>query len=675
MRIYLADLLYDTVSINSAVPLSIGYIAAYLEQVYGDQLEIKLFKYPKKLESALHEAPPDVIGFANYTWNERLSLHFCKLAKRKKPEVVTVMGGPNIGTDPVEIQEFLLKNKLLDYYIVNSGEEPMANLVGNLLRKVGEIPAGCATLSGSDLIYTPVEWKSLAKEISYPSPYLTGWLDEFLLEPTFFPLIETNRGCPFQCVYCAWGAAALAKIQFRSLEEICKEIDYIVDHGAGQSTWFSCDANFGINQRDVEVAKKLRAAMEREGGPQNVVLFDSKNTSDRNIQIADILKNKGMTLIAIQSADQEVLKHSGRGSIKFSHIRKQIAFYHQKGNKVRTDLILGLPGESYASHLKTLADCYDMGFDHINAFNMLLLNGTAYASTKYRQDFGVVGKYRPFFGKYGIYGDEIVFELSESVRATKDICENDLNDIRIVHWLMFYAWDTHLFKPILKFAHKNYQINPAVVLTEVAQTTSPSLRKFFDEFKRESMSEWFDTAQEMTQFYSDRNNYDNLVSCFIKLNHKHYALAYQNFEITEAIVAEIVESIRLKAENMATFDYPIFNEVVELTRARVCKNLTDELSLVLNVRSGKAIQVLLDDDNGEYPDISSIEIYRPKEHIDTCKTFFENNDIATASAKNIIRFFDSGGLEMLVNSVRLVDSSLRREVCSSVLPVYSLKVV
>ena len=46
----------------------------------------------------------------------------------------------------------------------------------------------------------------------YSSPYLNGDLDEFLDDPSLSPMLESNRGCPYSCTFCAWGVASGNKL-------------------------------------------------------------------------------------------------------------------------------------------------------------------------------------------------------------------------------------------------------------------------------------------------------------------------------------------------------------------------------------------------------------------------------------------------------------------------------
>ena len=57
--VYLADLAHDYQSMRQFVPLSVGYLASYAYSVFGDNIEIKLFKSADKLMDAIEDREPD----------------------------------------------------------------------------------------------------------------------------------------------------------------------------------------------------------------------------------------------------------------------------------------------------------------------------------------------------------------------------------------------------------------------------------------------------------------------------------------------------------------------------------------------------------------------------------------------------------------------------------------
>ena len=91
LKIYLGDITYDTVSLSTdAIPLAIGYVAAYCKKIYGSKTEITLFKYLEDLEQALVDSPPDIIGLSNYCWNQNIGLEMFNIARKSNPDVLTV---------------------------------------------------------------------------------------------------------------------------------------------------------------------------------------------------------------------------------------------------------------------------------------------------------------------------------------------------------------------------------------------------------------------------------------------------------------------------------------------------------------------------------------------------------------------------------------------------------
>jgi radical SAM superfamily enzyme YgiQ (UPF0313 family) len=656
MKIYLTDLVYDTIRTNRVVPLNIGYIAALLDRKFGKEVSIKLFKNPTKLESAIKSNPPDILGLSHYSWNSRLNQFFVKLAKKRNPETLTVMGGPNIRTDASGLKDFLMQCPDLDSYILFEGEKPFAELVEKRLEGDKSYPVGCASLEDNELIYQPVQnFSKQPKEIDFPSPYLTGFLDEFLSDPELTPMLETNRGCPYGCIYCAWGVATLSKVRVRSMDTITKEIDYIAKQSAGQVQWIVCDANFGFLPRDLEITKKMRSTMDANGYPNTIGTWASKNTTQRNIEIAKILNPQGNGYIAIQSADEDVLLRSGRGKIKSDRLVEQIKFFKDQSQDVTTDILIGLPGESAQSHLNTLIKAFDLGFGEIHPVNIRLLPGTDYESEAFRNKYQVQTKFRPIFGSYGVFGGQLVFELDESVRATKDMSELELNNFKVLHWLIFFTWNLGMFKPLLRFGQL-HGLNIGKVLHSVAGTSNETLRVVFDELQQESIDEWFDSAEEMIAFYEDRNNFDEMVANFTKLNFKYISHMYRDPNIIKTLETEILDVIRTALKVSEHKDLSILDDICRLSSLVICIDpLQEEFKKRMYVPRS-AVQYFLTCPNTRADDILNIEISRPRDSVNFCHYYLARNGGKDLSLKNLCRFFEViGCFSKLKNIVEIVN--------------------
>ncbi|MEK6861416.1 MAG: hypothetical protein AABY07_05580, partial [Nanoarchaeota archaeon] len=232
-KIYLADLVHNYIGRGPFMfPINIGYLKSYLQKFHSDSLEVRLFKYPNELIKAVETNPPNIVGFSNYAWNEDIDAKLIRYFKTKFPNMVTVMGGPNINipgfdesfeeinTDPGYLSPFLRSQPDLDFYVLLKGEPGFLNIVNSYLESDGDVkrmkqsPIDFVAFFNKEMNEVeairgkdPPFWKNLG---IIPSPYLTGVMDEFFNQ-TLIPQIETDRGCPYPCKWCAWGKMAYQK--------------------------------------------------------------------------------------------------------------------------------------------------------------------------------------------------------------------------------------------------------------------------------------------------------------------------------------------------------------------------------------------------------------------------------------------------------------------------------
>src|SRR5882757_937147 len=226
--VYLADLTHKGLVLSSNVfPLSIGLVAGYLLKQRPGSADVELFKYPEDFSRALEAHPPDVVGFANYSWNFQLEYQFTKIIKELWPKTVVVFGGPNYGLEPEEIESFWRDYPDIDFYIAREGEEAFVVLMdalaevgfdGAALKKSRRHLPNCHYVADGELVVGP-DLPRLGLD-DLPSPYLMGLMDKFF-DGNLSPMIHTTRGCPFKCAFCTEGAAYYNVVEQRmnSLEE------------------------------------------------------------------------------------------------------------------------------------------------------------------------------------------------------------------------------------------------------------------------------------------------------------------------------------------------------------------------------------------------------------------------------------------------------------------------
>jgi radical SAM superfamily enzyme YgiQ (UPF0313 family) len=218
MKIFLGDLVHTgSGTLYTGIPLNIGYVATYAQKYHTEKIHLQLFKRPEKMIDAICKFKPDLVGLSFYVWNINLNNYIFEIAKKVNPLCLTVGGGPtitNLDANRKGAEKFFQRASACDIYVLNQGEKGFSLLLdhysgcGGSIKKLKEQPIpGCITAVENDyLIGAPLSQLYNLDDI--PSPYLTGLMDPFL-EESFIPLIETNRGCPYRCSFCAWGITAV----------------------------------------------------------------------------------------------------------------------------------------------------------------------------------------------------------------------------------------------------------------------------------------------------------------------------------------------------------------------------------------------------------------------------------------------------------------------------------
>jgi radical SAM superfamily enzyme YgiQ (UPF0313 family) len=510
-------------------PLNIGFIAAYAHKYFPDEVTTKLFKYPGNLLETIKKETPDIIGFSNYTWNADLNARLAQFVKSISKEIIVVFGGPNINYTEKGIKNFFDTHQAVDYYIPFQGETPFVNLLrkyrdsgldtGKLKGQTFEGIYGYNRNSGGIAIGKTLERIKNPDEI--PSPYLTGLLDEFF-EYNLIPIIETNRGCPYQCTFCAQAISSFHAINYFSLERVKEELNYIAAHIKKTDLLTLVDSNFGIVPRDMEIAEYLSSLYKKTGYPRKINANMTKN-QPKIYEIAKILNNANL-IVSLQSLDEVVLKNVKRSNIKISVFRDIVKKVNEVNGISGTEVILGLPGETYNSHLETLRKLFDWDVAYIICYNGLILDGTEMALAKENGEFKCQEKYRLIDSSFGKYNGITSFEAEQGILATDSMSQDELLSFRPVHWLVQFLWNYRYYYELLKFI-KASGVNPVDYILRViakADKGATGVQKIFSEFKAEARNEWFDTAEDLRDYYSRPENFESLkAGLFGKMNGKY----------------------------------------------------------------------------------------------------------------------------------------------------------
>lgn len=593
LRIFLADLVHDFRANHFCTPLGVAFVAEYLKHEFPGQVDIQLFKSPAKLIAAIDnaDAPPHIVGLSNYSWNQELNRYLEQRIAATMPDTVLIQGGPHIRIGEDGIRDHLVSHPEVDYYIMFEGEFPTANLVRYFLetgrpvkgRDCDRKITGVAYLSDGGLVYEPRESKK-GELAAIPSPYLSGALDEFLANPLYLPLIETNRGCPFACTFCAWGISVLDKVRRFDLERVTAEIDYIAQRSPA-SHWYFTDANFGMFERDVEIARSLKSAADHSPNLRRISINWAKNSSRYCTEIAHILKGICDPLVAVQSTDADVLRHIKRDNIHMHTITDLVAQARADKIAMTTDVLAGLPKETLESHFNTLRDVFAIGFESFNVGQIRMLPGSEMETPEDREKYGLKTRFRMIAGSYGIYDGEPICEYEESIVQTDAMTTDDMFTLRLVHFLAWALWNSGLAQPLMRYLFVAEGINPLDSILAIIRTDrlDPRLAAFIDEYKAEASTEWFDSAEALIAHFK-KNHQQLLNQEYMKLNLKYLGKMLLDRGLAELMLSAVAaQSGSPVAAELASFsmERTLFIDGMTLRKdKRYSRNLVEALSRI-----------------------------------------------------------------------------------------------
>lgn len=376
------------------LPYSVGTIAAYSWQFEEIRSKYKLgeFVFMQEDISEVIERieNPFLVGFSCYMWNTEYNLSLAREIKKRYPECVTVFGGPDIPED----FEYLKKYEFIDILVSGEGEVVFKEL---LLALDSESPLenvnNILFRTENGYYESP---KALPGDISdFPSPYTSGIFDGIINNPKYNDLqfdviFETNRGCPHSCVFCYWGRC---KSKFRTfpLERVKAEIDWFVEHKI--SFCVCADANFGLLERDEEIADYIIKQKQLHGYPEKLESFAAKDKTERVFQINCKLSQAGLNngvSVACQSLAPEVLKNIGRRNMSLEELANTLHRYSKAGIVTYTDLILGLPGDTYEKFCRSLLGVVEAGQHNIiNVFPFEMLPNTTMYTPEFIEKYAI----------------------------------------------------------------------------------------------------------------------------------------------------------------------------------------------------------------------------------------------------------------------------------------------
>jgi radical SAM superfamily enzyme YgiQ (UPF0313 family) len=373
-----------------SIPLAPGYLKAYAmaDADVCAEMDIRIFNFrggingPGLASALFRNGVPDVLAFSTFGWNFHAFGALSDAFKQLNPEGWVVFGGVHVSHQGERVFKLYPS---ADVVVNGEGEITFLELLRADLagehREPGHIQGISFRTPEGRVTTTPARDRIHDLE-RIPSPFLTGAIpmaDGNGRFPYDVGMMETNRGCPYHCSFCYWGGAIGQKVRRFSRERLREELELFGYYKVPSVCL--CDANFGMQEQDLEFVEDLIAVRARYGYPRRVDPSWAKNKSRVFYQIVRRMKEADLHAtftLALQSLDPKTLVLARRQNMKLNAWNDLADRLIQQDLECFVELIWGMPGESVQSFLEGY-DRIAERIQRIATYSMILIPNTEFA--------------------------------------------------------------------------------------------------------------------------------------------------------------------------------------------------------------------------------------------------------------------------------------------------------
>ena len=586
LKIYLGDLTYTTVTLaTEAFPLNVGYIASYCKKLFGNDVEITLFKYIDEIDKAVNENPPDILGLSNYCWSHNVSYEIFKMCKKTNPNVVTIWGGPNFPIDFPSQKKFMEKYKEVDIYVPTEGETGFSNVVKKVLesnsidevkQKITQNPIdGCVSRNEQGQIQCTIPTLRISSLDEIPSPYLNGMMTKFF-DGKLTPMLQTNRGCPFHCTFCTDGRDEVNKVNSFSIKRVQSEIQYIAEHiPKNTHSLHISDLNFGMYPRDIEICESLAKIQQKFNYPKYIKCTTGKNQKDKIIKAIKRLNSSLRVTMSVQSLDSNVLNNIRRDNISVDHMLALYPAIKEADLQTTSEVILGLPGETYSNHIQTLRDLIRAKMDEIVVHTCMLLDGSEMNLPEERKKWGMKTKFRVLQRDFAeLSSGKKVIEYEEVVVSSNTMTFEEYINLRNLAFIIFVTNQGIVFDAVQKLLREqDIDVFELYYRMLTNKKNSPeNTQKVIEQFKQATIDELWDSPQELLENFQKDFEYKKLLNGEAGTNVLYHYKAVVISEYMDDWTEYVIESAHTVLKNSNNYNDELEKQFK--TVANYCRGLS-----------------------------------------------------------------------------------------------------
>ncbi len=314
-------------------------------------IEFTTAQNPRDVAERVLIEKPTIVGFGVYIWNTQLTQQVVSILKKVQPNLIIVLGGPEVSYE-TESQEIC---QIADYVIQGEADFEFYSL--------------CKKLLSNEPVVSKISRGLLPEIEKIVLPY-SDYSDEDIKNRIIY--VEASRGCPYRCEYCL---SSLDKsVRNFDLDVFLNSMDVLIQRGVRSFKFVDRTFNLSI----ASSTRILNFFLDRIG--LGLFLHFEMVPDRLPMELQDLIKRfpPGALQfeIGIQTWNPEVAKLVSRRQ-NYEKIRENFKFLNEEtGVHLHTDLIAGLPGETWASFAKGFDEVASLGTQEIQVGILKRLKGT-----------------------------------------------------------------------------------------------------------------------------------------------------------------------------------------------------------------------------------------------------------------------------------------------------------
>jgi len=288
-------------------------------------LEFDIGQRPLDVAEQILAAQPRILGLGVHIWNVDPSRQLVALLKRLRPELIVVLGGPEVSYETAD-QEIC---RLADHVIAGEADLEFADLCRQLL-----VPAGAVV---PQLVAAPLP--DLA-QVALPYDLYT---DDDLAHRLIY--VEASRGCPFACEFCL--SSLDLPVRRFPLDKFLNALQQLLDRGARGFKFV--DRTFNLDLQTSAAILQFFRDRDRPGLALHFEMIPDRFPAALRALVAQFPPRQLQFEVGIQTFNEEVAARISRRQDNTQAAANLRWLRDQTGVQIHADLIFGLPGETIES--------------------------------------------------------------------------------------------------------------------------------------------------------------------------------------------------------------------------------------------------------------------------------------------------------------------------------------